>query len=255
MSQLNLIRGDQHVEIQLNRPDKKNALNAGLIEELTIAFQEYSVDTSCRVIVLSGTGDVFSAGADLDGLRKMQQNTYAENLDDSLKLATLFRTMYLCDKPIIGKINGHAIAGGCGLLTLCDISVTLPVSKFGYSETRIGFVPAMVARFLVAKVGESKARKLLLSGIIIDAFEAEKIGLITEVTDKLDERIQFWLEHFTKKVSPEAVKTTKQVLRDTVSLNWDDAVMHAAKINATSRQSSDCIKGVSAFLNKEDISW
>jgi len=255
MSQLKVIKGDLHVEFQLNRPDKKNALNASLIQNLRSAFEQYSAEPSCRVIVLSGAGDVFSSGADLDALRQMQKNSYVENLDDSMQLAALFRTMYLCDKPILGKINGHAIAGGCGLLTLCDLSVSLPTSKFGYTETRIGFVPAMVARFLVAKIGDTKARKLLLSGIIIDAFEAEKIGLVSEVTDNLNDRISFWVEHFSKKVSPESVKTTKQVMRGAMSLNWDDALNHAAKINATSRQSQDCIKGVNAFLNKENMDW
>jgi methylglutaconyl-CoA hydratase len=255
MSTLNLIQNEHHVVFELNRPDKKNALNSELIIDLTKAFQKYSDDDNCRLIILTGAGDVFSAGADLESLSKLQSNSFTENLEDSKQLATLFRTIIQCNKPILGRINGHAIAGGCGLLSLCDISVTYPESKFGYSETRIGFVPAMVARFLIAKIGESNAKKLLLSGITIDAIEAEKIGLVSEVTSDLDNRVSFWIEQFTQKVSPQAVKATKQVLRETVNLSWDDALNYATEVNARSRQSTDCIKGVNAFLNKSKIEW
>jgi methylglutaconyl-CoA hydratase len=255
MSTLKMIENEHHVVFQLNRPDKKNALNSELILELTAAFQKYSEDPHCRLIVLTGAGDAFSAGADLESMNNLQSNSYEENLEDSLQLATLFKTIIKCDKPILGKINGHAIAGGCGLLSLCDISITHPTSKFGYSETRIGFVPAMVARFLVAKIGESNARKLLLSGITIDAAQAEKIGLISEVTSDLDKSVDFWVDLLTKKVSPEALRTTKQVLRDTANMNWDDAIRHGAEVNAKSRQTSDCKKGVHAFLNKSKIDW
>lgn len=255
MSTLNLIEKEHYVVIQLNRPDKKNALNSELIIELTAAFQKYSHDDHCRLIVLTGSGDVFSAGADLESLKKLQHQSYRENLDDSMQLAGLFRTIITCDKPILGKINGHAIAGGCGLLSLCDISITLPTSKFGYSETRIGFVPAMVTQFLVAKIGEANARKLLLSGITIDAAEAEKMGLISEVTTDLDQREEYWVKLFTKKVSPEALRTTKQILRDTAKMNWEDALSHASEVNARSRQTIDCKKGVSAFLNKAKLEW
>lgn len=245
--------------IRLNRPDKRNALNREMVELLQKAFVKKSNDNNVKVIVLSGEGDVFSAGADLEALKNLQTATFSENKQDSAALASLFETMYLCPKPIIGAINGHAIAGGCGLASLCDIAVAKADAKFGYTETAIGFVPALVARFLIKKVGETHARRLLLSAEIISAEEAARIGLITEVTaasdDAFTQRLHYWIDRFTMKVSPQAVAQTKELLRTTSDLGWSDALHQAVEINAKARETDDCKRGISAFLNKEKIIW
>lgn len=255
MSILKVLEFDHYVEFVLNRPDQRNALNSELIIALKEAFEHYSMAKSCRLIILTGAGDVFSAGADLKTLKNLQAASYEQNLADSIQLASLFKQMHHCNIPILGKVNGHAIAGGCGLISLCDIIIAKPEAKFGYTETQIGFVPALVSRFLIDKVGETQARMLLLSGLIINADTAEKIGLITEAAEEFEERINFWIERFTKKVSPEATKVTKRTLQETIDMSWEEALNHAAELNAQARLTDDCKKGITAFLNKEIVEW
>lgn len=245
--------------IRMNRPEKRNALNRSLVTSLTEHFIRLNSDSKTRVIVLTGVDQVFSAGADLDALNALQSATHQENMEDSDALASLFKAMYLCNKPVIGAINGHAIAGGCGLVTLCDISIADENAKFGYTETRIGFVPAMVTKFLISKIGDARARRLLLSGELISANEAQKIGLITEVTSDLpnglQNRVDYWVELFSEKVSPQAVAATKDLIRNTANLSWSDALDYASKANAEARSTDDCKRGVEAFLKKEKIKW
>ncbi|MCC5926781.1 MAG: enoyl-CoA hydratase/isomerase family protein [Bacteroidetes bacterium] len=257
-SELLHIRTEEGIHyLTLNRPDKRNALNRELVEVLAKAFLDADQNESIRAIILSGAGDVFSAGADLEALQALQDASYEDNLRDSRALAELFDAMHQCSKPIIGAINGHAIAGGCGLATLCDITVAPDTARFGYTETRIGFVPALVARFALSKIGETQSRKLLLSGTLIDAVEAARIGLITEVctADTFDERIAFWADVFRSQVSPQAVATTRELLRTASSMSWEEALEYAIRLNAKARETSDCKKGVAAFLNKEKHSW
>lgn len=252
------IRTDDGIRyITLNRPDKRNALNRELVEELTREVEEADADATIRAIVLTGSGEVFSAGADLAALQHLQAATYEENLKDSRTLASLFDAMYRSSKPLIAAVNGHAIAGGCGLVTLCDIAIAVDTARFGYTETRIGFVPALVARFALAKVGETQARRLLLSGMLVDAPEAMRIGLITEVctTSEFQDRLSYWTDIFRNQVSPQAVSQTRELLRTAVMVSWEEALEQAARINAKARETSDCKKGVAAFLNKEPLRW
>jgi len=243
--------------LTLNRPEKRNALSRELVWELSQAFQDTDEDETVRAVVLSGAGDVFSAGADLAALQALQSASYEDNLKDSRALATLFDRMYRCSKPIIGAVNGHAIAGGCGLVTLCDITIAVDTARFGYTETRIGFVPALVARFALLKIGETQSRRLLLSGMLIDAAEAHRIGLITEMctTQEFQGRLDYWTDIFRTQVSLQAVVTTRELLRSAASMSWEEALEHAIRLNAQARETSDCKKGVAAFLNKEKLSW
>ena len=252
------IRTDDGIRyITLNRPDKRNALNRELVEELTREVEEADADATIRAIVLTGSGEVFSAGADLAALQHLQAATYEENLKDSRTLASLFDAMYRSTKPLIAAVNGHAIAGGCGLVTLCDIAIAVDTARFGYTETRIGFVPALVARFALAKIGETQSRRLLLSGMLVDAAEAMRIGLITEVctTSEFQDRLSYWTDIFRNQVSPQAVSQTRELLRTAVSVSWEEALEQAARINAKARETLDCKKGVAAFLNKEPLRW
>jgi len=246
---------DRHVEFRMNRADKRNALNTELVTALSQALHKYQHESWVRLVVLTGEGDVFSAGADLEGLKTLQYATQDENLRDSAQLATLFRLLYDYPVPILGVINGHALAGGCGLVSMCDISLSGPYAKFGYTETRIGFVPAIVSKFLISKVGMTQAQRLLLSGEIISAEEASRIGLITEVADQFEDRVSYWIDVFTHKVSPKAIRTTLKLIRNvaekTVSQSLDDAI----RLNAEARMTDDCKRGIEAYLKKEKIVW
>jgi methylglutaconyl-CoA hydratase len=174
--------------ITLNRPDKRNALNFQVVSELKQAFWNADNDDHCKVIVLKAEGAAFCAGADLDYLQQLQNNTYNENLADSTHLKELFEQIYTLSKVVIAQIQGHAIAGGSGLATVCDFSFAVPEAMFGYTEVKIGFIPAIVKVFLLRKIGEGKAKELLLSGSLITAEEAKQMGLINRVieADKLE---------------------------------------------------------------------
>src|SRR5246127_1398256 len=166
--------------ITLNRPDKRNAISYELIEDLLTAFAEVA-KSSARVLILTGSGKAFCSGMDLENLKALIGRTPDQNVEDSQVMARLFRTLYDFPKPTIAAVNGAAIGGGTGLATLCDFSLAVPGGKVGYTEVRIGFVPAIVSTFLLRQVGEKVARDLLLTGRLFDAAEALRIGLINEI--------------------------------------------------------------------------
>ncbi|RZJ90084.1 MAG: enoyl-CoA hydratase/isomerase family protein, partial [Hymenobacter sp.] len=169
--------------ITINRPEKRNALNPKLISELTEAFILASEDDDVKVVVLNANGGTFSAGADLEYLQQLQNNSFEENVADSNNLKKLFRTVYYLPKVVIAQVEGHAIAGGCGLATICDIIFATPESSFGYTEVKIGFVPAIVSCFLKQKVNETIAKEILLTGKIFPAAKALEYKLINFVTN------------------------------------------------------------------------
>lgn len=243
--------------VTLNRPDKRNALNAALVEELTTVFHELSKPGACKAIVLTGAGEAFCAGADLSSLQEMQQADMTQNLEDSEKLASLFMAMHQFPGVIFGAVNGHALAGGCGLVTMCDIVLTHEKAKFGYTEVRIGFVPAIVAKFLLEKVGMSQAYRLLLGAEILTADVAREIGLVHEVAsvEAYPERLAWWRDHLSHGVSSEALASTKKLIRLVSGMDLNTATQYAARMNAAARMSGDCKKGIAAFLNKETVRW
>ncbi len=243
--------------ITLNRPDKRNALSGDMVEELKAAFGRAEEDEQVKVVVLAAAGDAFCAGADLAYLQQLQNNTYDENLADSASLMALFRQIYLLDKVVIAKIQGHAIAGGCGLATVCDFSFTVPEAKFGYTEVRIGFIPAIVKVFLLRKIGEGKAKELLLSGDLIDAEKAADIGLINWVVseEELDAKVTAFAGKLVAKNSGQSMQLTKRMIAEVQSMSLEEGLQHAASQNAHARATEDCQKGIAAFLNKEKIKW
>lgn len=242
--------------IQMNRPEKRNALNDEMVFALKNAFAEVMLNQDVKVVVLEGEGEAFCAGADLGYLQKLQTNSFEENHADSTNLMELFKTIYSFPKPIIAKIKGPAIAGGCGLATVCDFSFASPESTFGYTEVKIGFVPAIVMVFLSKKIGEGKARELLLSGKIITANEAQDIGLINSVveTEKIEEFIQDFAEKTSFTCSADSMRMIKEMFFNMPS-NYQESLEFAAKMNATARATEDCKKGINAFLNKEKLKW
>ena len=166
--------------ITLNRADKRNAISYELIDDLIAALQQ-AANSAAQVVILTGAGRAFCSGMDLDNLKQLTGRTHQQNIQDSETMASLFRTLYDFPKPTIAAVNGPAIAGGTGLATLCDFTLAVPEAKFGYTEVRIGFVPAIVSSFLIANIGEKRARDLLLTGRIFDAEEACRLGLVNEV--------------------------------------------------------------------------
>lgn len=248
---------DQIATIHLNRSEKKNALNYEMVSELKSCISDCINDEDVKIIVLKGKGDVFSAGADLSSLQKLQTASFQDNVDDSKHLAELFKLIYLAKKPFIAVVHGHAIAGGCGLATVCDITLVSEEAKLGYTETRIGFVPAIVSRFILEKVGLARATDLLLSGRLIDAKEAKEMGLITDFAKKEDfnDLVEKWINMLRTKTSKDALFLTKSIIRSAEELPFDSFIDHAIVTNANARSTEDCQKGIAAFLNKEKLNW
>lgn len=249
--------GNRIGTIWLNRPEKRNALHPQLVEELKTALDDFTHDANVKVILLRGRGDAFCAGADLSVIQNMQKASYAENLEDSRKLAELFQKIYECPKVVVAAVHGHAIAGGCGLASVCDISIASEKALFGYTETRIGFVPAIVGRFLIRKTGLTHAKKLLLTGSLIPADEACRIGLISETVphNGFEEVIDKITDTLINKTSAEALTATKELLNTVDDMTFAQALEHAIKTNAEARSTDDCKKGIAAFLNKERPEW
>ena len=248
---------DRIATITLNRPEKRNALNAEMVTALKAAFSRAETDQEAKVIVLAAAGEAFCAGADLAYLQQLQNNSYEENLADSSHLKELFLQIYTHPKVVIAKVQGHAIAGGCGLATVCDFSYTVPEAKFGYTEVRIGFVPAIVKVFLLRKIGEGKAKELLLSGELINAQRAADIGLVNGLAtaDELDATVSAFATSLVKKNSGQSMAFTKQMIAAVQEMDLEEGLQHAAEVNAKARASEDCQKGIGAFLNKEKIKW
>ena len=243
--------------ISLNRPEKRNAFNARLVEELFNAFTAADADKDVKVIVLSGEGAVFSAGADLAYLQSLQNNTYEENLADSSALMELYKLIYTLSKPVIAQINGHAIAGGCGLATVCDFSFSVPEAQFGYTEVKIGFIPAIVMVFLLRRVNERNAKELLLTGKLVNAQEALHLGLINGVVEKemLAEYVNQFCNDLIENASGLSLASTKKMIARVHELSLDDALALAAEVNARARTTADCKYGIQSFLNKEKPKW
>src|ERR1700729_1242300 len=199
--------------ITLNRPDKRNAISSAMIEEILGALNAAEGDAAVRVIILTGAGRAFCSGMDLEALQTIAGQTGEQNLADSRQMARMFHRLYSFPKPLITAVNGAAIAGGCGLATFSDITLAVPEAKFGYSEVRIGFIPALVSVILRRQVGEKRARELALTGRTFDAAEAFRLGLVTEIVpaEKLMERAHAIASDFLQS-SPSSLLHTKQLL-------------------------------------------
>ena len=238
--------------ITLNRPEKRNALNPELVRLLISAFKTAIKDNQIKAIVLQANGEVFSAGADLAYLQDMQSFSYEENLADSNALKNLFYTIYTCPKIVIAQVEGHAIAGGCGLASVCDIVFSVPEAKFGYTEVKIGFIPAIVSCFLVRKLGEARSKELLLSGELIDAETASRYGLINFVVNKevIRESVKKYAEKIVNNTSAQSVSLTKSMLNVIHNSSLEDNLENAVILNAKARSTEDCKKGIAAFLNR-----
>jgi methylglutaconyl-CoA hydratase len=243
--------------ITLNRPEKRNALNHNVVTELKEAFRKAEQDDSVKVIILDAAGEAFCAGADLEYLQQLQKFSFEQNLADSEHLKELFLLIYQLKKVVIAQVQGHALAGGCGLATVCDFVFAAPEARFGYTEVKIGFIPAIVMVFLLRRIGEGSAKQLLLSGSWISAQDAKNFGLINGIIakDRLADEVRTFATQLTESNSGYSMSVTKQMIAKVATLSLDDALAFATEMNAKARGSEDCIKGVTAFLNEQKIRW
>jgi methylglutaconyl-CoA hydratase len=241
--------------ITLNRPDKRNAISYELIDELLNALGEVGA-SSALVLILTGAGKAFCSGMDLENLKELLGRSAEQNLKDSETMARLFRSLYDFPKPTIAAVNGAAIAGGCGLATLCDFTLAVPDAKFGYTEARIGFVPAIVSTFLLRQIGEKHGRDLLLTGRIISAEEAYRFGMINEIVapEKLMDRARELAAQLIEN-SPVSLACTKRLLSDLARRDLDAQLHSAVKENAAVRTTHDFREGISSFLEKRKPRW
>ncbi len=241
--------------LTLNRPDKRNSISYELIDDVTAALKQ-AAESSALVLVLTGAGSAFSAGMDLENLKNLLGRTPEQNLKDSQTMAGLFRSLYDFPKPTIAAVNGPAIAGGTGLATLCDFTLAVPEAKFGYTEVRIGFVPGIVSSYLVAIVGEKRARDLLLTGRIFGAEEAYRLGLVTEIVpaDQLMARTHALADELMQN-SPNSLRATKALLSSYTRDQLDRQLEAAIRENAAVRQTPDFKEGITSFLEKRKPKW
>ena len=241
--------------ITLNRPEKRNAISFELIDDLVRALGEVA-KSDAIVLILTGAGKAFCSGLDLDNLKALLGRTPAQNLQDSQTMVRLFRSLYEFPKVTIAAVNGAAIAGGTGLALLCDFTLAVPEAKFGYTEVRIGFVPAIVSTFLLRQVGEKQARDLLLTGRIFEAEEAARMGLVSEIVpaeDLLKRARQ--LASLLMENSPASLRATKQLLTAHAQAELDAQIDAAVRENAAIRTTADFREGISSFLEKRKPVW
>ncbi len=241
--------------ITLNRPDKRNAISYELIDDLIAALKQ-AASSSAQIVILTGAGKAFCSGMDLDNLKQLTGRTHEQNVQDSETMASLFRTLYDFPKPTIAAVNGAAIAGGTGLATLCDFTLAVPEAKFGYTEVRIGFVPGIVSSYLIANVGEKRARDLLSTGRLFDAEEAHRLGLVTEIVapEQLMPRALALAAQLMEN-SPASLRTTKALLSSYTKEQLDRQLKSAIKENAGIRQTADFKEGITSFLEKRKPTW
>ncbi|SEG41741.1 enoyl-CoA hydratase/isomerase family protein [Algoriphagus boritolerans] len=243
--------------ITLNRPEKRNALSPELIGQLASAFNVFENEPRVKVVILEAEGKAFCAGADLDYIQQMQHFSFDENLADSNRLKSLFAQIYEFPKVVISQVQGHALAGGCGLVTVCDFAFAAPEALFGYTEVKIGFIPALVSVFLSEQIGQAKTTEMLLSGELISSSKSVSLGLITEVVERefLEKRTREFAEKLATANSPFSMQETKRLLRSLGKAERDRALDLAAEANAKARGHADCVKGIAAFLGKSKPSW
>lgn len=241
--------------ITLNRPDKRNAISYELIEDLLAALEE-AAKSSALVLILTGAGKAFCSGMDLENLKALIGRSPEQSLKDSEIMARLLRTLYDFPKPTIAAVNGAAIAGGTGLALLCDFTLAVPEAKFGYTEVKIGFVPAIVSAFLLRQVGEKIARDLLLTGRLFDAEEARRIGLVTEIVpaDQLMARARELAGQLMEN-SPASLVYTKRLLSEAAREELDRQINVSVRENAAIRATPDFREGITSFLEKRKPKW
>jgi len=252
---LKLTFDDRIATLTLSRAEKRNAISHLLIDEFLAALQEVE-HSSAQVLIVAAEGKAFCAGMDLEDLQALVTQTAEENHRHSQRIATLFRSLYDFPKTTIAAVNGAAIAGGAGLAMLCDFTLAATAASFGYTEVRIGFVPAVVSAFLIRQVGEKHARELLLTGRIISADEAYRMGLVNEVMEPA--YLQAGARRLAEELlenSPASLRATKALLREYAKDKLERDIRSGMEANASIRMSADFEEGVRSFLERRKPRW
>src|SRR5438445_1847580 len=242
-------------KITLNRPDKRNAINNQMIAELQTALDTIEKSHS-RVVIVTGAGKAFCAGMDLEMLAAITKQAPAENQEDARRIAKMLRRIWSFPRPMIAAVNGAAYAGGCGIATLCDFTLAAPDAKFGYTEVKIGFLPAIVSVFLTRQIGDKRARDLLLTGRLVEAQEAKELGLVTEIVaaDKLMSRAAEIADQLIA-ASPSSLMRAKRLLTTAAAASVDADLERAVLENARIRCTPDFQEGLASFLEKRKPVW
>jgi len=245
MSALRIEREGPLLRIALARPDRRNAFDAALIRELTDAFGDVG---DARVVVLSGDGESFCAGADVDWQRSAIDLSYEENVEDALRLYRMLDSIDSCPAPVVARIQGYSLGGGSGLVCCTDVAIAAPDAVFGFSEVKLGIVPAVISPFVFPRIGTAAARRFFLTGERFDADTALRIGLVHEITAALDEGVDRVVGEILT-AGPEATRAAKRLIRDRPGAE------EAARLAAGRRTSPEGQEGLRAFLDKRPAAW
>lgn len=242
--------------VRLQRPDVRNALGGELIESLRSTFEELAQAADVRAIVLSGEGSVFCGGADIVMMRESLELSHAENVGGARALSEMYRAIDMCPKPVIAKIHGAALGGGAGLAAVCDVAIAATDTVFGFTEVKLGIIPAVISPFVLAKIGPSHARALFLTGERFDARRAQTIGLVHEVV--VGDALDLAVERVTSEVlsaGPQAVAAIKQLIARVRETDYAESKELTAEATAAQRVSSEGQEGLRAFLDRRNASW
>jgi methylglutaconyl-CoA hydratase len=256
-SYLQIEKADRIATVRLNRPDKHNAFDEHLIAQLTQAFHDLAKDAAARVVVLAANGPSFSAGADLDWMRRMSTLDRAENERDSLLLGDLMSAIDCCPKPVVCLVQGPAFGGGVGLVACCDIAIATSNASFCLSEVRLGLIPAVISPYVAAAIGPKASRRYFLTAEKFDAATAERLGLVHRVVepDALGAARDEIVGHLLKG-GPAALAAAKDLVRHVSSARIDDALRRdTARRIAEARASDEGKEGIAAFLEKRKPNW
>ena len=245
MTALRIERVSDVLQVAMARPERRNAFDTALIDELAAAFADVG---DSRAVVLSGDGPSFSAGADVEWMRSSVDLSYDENVADALRLRAMLDAIDSCPAPVIGRVQGHALGGGCGLVACCDIVVAEPTAQFAFSEVKLGIVPAVISPFALAKIGPAAARRYFVTGERFSADVALRIGLIHDVTDDLDSTVERVVRELLS-AGPSAARAAKELARSARSAE------ETARRIAERRTSDEGQEGLRAFLEKRSPNW
>ncbi|KPK63732.1 hypothetical protein AMJ83_05915 [candidate division WOR_3 bacterium SM23_42] len=247
---------DDIARVTFDRPDVHNAFNDIMISELIDVFDEIDKRSEARVVVVTGRGKSFCAGADLNWMRRVKDYSYEDNLRESLELSDMLYKIYASSKPTIARVNGAAIGGGTGLVAVCDIAIAADSAKFSFSEVKIGLIPACISPYVVKKCGEGQCREFFLTGERLTADKAQRAGLVNKVValDELDDTVDQFVNQL-KSSGPEAVTRCKELLRNVPHMSYDDVKKYTAEVIAQIRMSDEGQEGMLAFLEKRKPKW
>jgi methylglutaconyl-CoA hydratase len=253
---IDVLKDNDIATVMLNRPEVHNAMNERLIKEITTCFKELANDEKTKVIVLTGKGESFCAGADLNWMKSMVMYSKEENIRDSRLLLDMYETIYSCPKPVIGKINGHAFGGGVGLIAVCDINIATVGAKFAFSEVKLGIIPSVISTYVARRIGLSNMKRLFITGERFNSEYAREIGLIDYVVEKddFDSTVQRCVEQL-RSSSPKAIKEIKNLVNNYKKMDIERYKEFTVEKISELRVSEEGQEGMNAFLEKRRPKW